>query len=48
MDTAEGMQSVVGQIKESFLGGNAWRVRWKLLRCCVDIEQDNEVLCHPF
>ena len=48
MDTAEGMQSVVGQIKESVLEGNAWRVRWKLLRCCVDIDQDSEVLCHPF
>lgn len=40
MGTAEGMQSLLNQVKEGTIGGDAWRVKWKLLRCCMDIDQD--------
>jgi hypothetical protein len=46
MDTAEGLQSVLKHLEASTTGGNAWRVRWKLLRCCMDIAHDDKAP-HP-
>ena len=46
MDTAEGLASVLKQLEARATGGNAWRIRWKLLRCCMDIAHDDKAPPH--